>query len=63
MAPFPSQGVPSPLDEEIELIDDRHVCIHSLSALGYCDGLYMLGPGSGTFRKCDLVGVGVALLE
>ena len=26
-------------------------------------GLNMLGPGSGTIRKCDLVGVGVALLE
>lgn len=23
----------------------------------------MLGPGSGTIRRCDLVGVGVALLE
>jgi hypothetical protein len=28
-----------------------------------CGGLNMLGPGSVTFRKCDLVGVGVALLE
>jgi len=27
------------------------------------DGLYMLGPGSGTIRRCDLVGVGVALLK
>jgi hypothetical protein len=23
--------------------------------------LYMLGPGSGTFRRCGLVGVGVSL--
>jgi hypothetical protein len=23
----------------------------------------MFGPGSGTIRRCDLVGVGVALLE
>jgi hypothetical protein len=23
----------------------------------------MLSPGSGTIRRCDLVGVGVALLE
>jgi hypothetical protein len=23
----------------------------------------MLGPGSGTIRKCGIVGVGVALLE
>ena len=28
-----------------------------------CDGLYMLGPGSGTIRRCGPVGVGVALLE
>ena len=28
-----------------------------------CDGLNMLGPGSGTIRRCGLVGVGVALLE
>jgi hypothetical protein len=26
-----------------------------------CDGLYMLGPGSGTIRRCDSVGVGVSL--
>jgi hypothetical protein len=28
-----------------------------------CDGLSVLGPGSGTIRKCGFVGVGVALLE
>ena len=28
-----------------------------------CGGLNMLGPGSGTIRRCGLVGVGVALLE
>ena len=27
-----------------------------------CGGLYMLGPGSSTIRKCGLVGVGVSLL-
>ena len=26
-----------------------------------CDALYMYGPGSGTIRRCDLVGVGVSL--
>ena len=26
-----------------------------------CDGLYMLGPGSGTIRRCGPVGVGVSL--
>ena len=28
-----------------------------------CGDLNMLGPGSGTIRKCDLVGVGMTLLE
>ena len=28
---------------------------------GECDGLYMLGSGGGTIRRCDLVGVGVLL--
>jgi hypothetical protein len=28
-----------------------------------CDGLYMLGPGSDTIRRCGPVGVVVALLE
>jgi hypothetical protein len=28
----------------------------------YGDGLYMLGPGSGTIWRCGLVGVGVSLL-
>ena len=28
-----------------------------------CDGLYVLGSGSGTIRKCGFIGVGVALLE
>ena len=35
----------------------------SLSFVCDCDGLYMLGPGSGTIIGCGLVGVGVALLE
>jgi hypothetical protein len=26
-----------------------------------CDGLYMLNPGSGTFRRCGPVGIGVSL--
>ena len=29
--------------------------------LGGCDGLYVLGPGSGTIRKYGPVGVGVSL--
>ena len=33
------------------------------SAVGHCGGLYVLGPGSGTTRRCGLVGVGVASLE
>jgi hypothetical protein len=28
-----------------------------------CDGLYILGPGSGTIWRCGLVGIGVTRLE
>jgi hypothetical protein len=28
-----------------------------------CSGLNMLGPGSGTMRRCGLIGVGIVLLE
>ena len=28
-----------------------------------CDGLYLLGPGSGTIRRCSPVGVSMALME
>jgi len=31
--------------------------------LSWCGGLSMLGPGSGTIRRRDLVVIGVALLE
>jgi hypothetical protein len=27
-----------------------------------CDGLYMLGPESGTIRRCGHIGVGMSLL-
>ena len=30
---------------------------------GWCDGLYILGPGSGTIWRCGLVGIGVTWLE
>jgi hypothetical protein len=33
----------------------------SLFPLHTCDGLYMLGLGSSTIRRCGLVGVGVSL--
>lgn len=29
--------------------------------IGLCDGLYMLGPESGTIRRYDVAGVGVSL--
>jgi hypothetical protein len=31
--------------------------------MGWCDGLYILGPGSGTIWRCGLVGIGVTSLE
>jgi hypothetical protein len=36
---------------------------HTIKALGMCGSLNMLGPESGTIRRCGLVGVGVASLE
>jgi hypothetical protein len=32
-----------------------------LGVLTYCDGLYLLGPGSGTTRRYGPVGVSVSL--
>ena len=32
-----------------------------IAAGGLCDGLYMLGPGSGTIWRCGLVRVGVTM--
>jgi hypothetical protein len=33
------------------------ICVHT------CGDSNMIGPGSGTIRRCGLVGMGVALLE
>ena len=38
------------------------LCIYFVGLLACCDGLYLLGPGSGTIRR-GLVGAGVALLD
>jgi hypothetical protein len=39
-----------------------HVCILMLEVdIEHCHGLYMFGPGSGTVKRSDLVGVGVSL--
>jgi hypothetical protein len=32
-----------------------------VSCFTICDGLYMLGPGSGTIRRSSPLGVGVSL--
>jgi hypothetical protein len=36
---------------------------YSIAVKGHCDGLYILGPGSGTICRCGLVGIGVTWLE
>ena len=51
-----SQGVWDPLNEEIELISDRHVCIHSLPALDIVMVYICLDQGIALLE-------GVALLE
>jgi hypothetical protein len=38
------------------------LCSSKHCILKHWDSLYMLGPGSGTIRRCGLVGVGVALI-
>ena len=50
-----------------------HVCLIRVSIpaqnimtkkqVGEYDGLYILGPGSGTIWRCGLVGIGVTWLE
>jgi hypothetical protein len=55
----------------ISLLDVVHQCgpidLLTLQAIdnsiGYCSGLNMLSSGSGNIKRCELVGVGVALLE
>ena len=37
-------------------------CFACTSAYHVCDGLYMLGPRSGTVGRCGLVGVGFKIL-
>jgi hypothetical protein len=40
----------------------RHMFEQAYGGQGVkCDGLYMLGPGSGRIRRCGFVGVGVSL--
>jgi hypothetical protein len=40
-----------------------HIFIHGDNGLNLCGGLNMLGPGSGSTGRCNLVGVDVALLK
>jgi hypothetical protein len=42
--------------KEIQTLDDKPIFY-------LYDGLHMLGPGSGTIRRCGPIGVGVALLQ
>ena len=44
------------------IVVGSNICTYGILYI-YCDGLYMLGPESGTIRRCGLVGVGVASLE
>ena len=42
------------------IVVGSNICTYGILYI-YCDGLYMLGPGSGTIRRWGLVGVGVSL--
>jgi hypothetical protein len=50
----------SPLMQNINWEIKCPCLIHDLRA---CDGLFILGPGSGTIWRCDLFGIGVTWLE
>ena len=39
---------------------DTDTAVLGLDIVRVYDGLYMLGPGSGTIMRCDLVGVGMS---
>ena len=41
----------------------RLICLNKPIGGVECGSLNMLGPGSGTIRRCHLLGVGVAFLE
>ena len=47
------------------LIVENHYIVYFNSLSNWkikgCDGLYMLGPGSGTIMRCGLIEVGVSL--
>ena len=49
------------LSWELEL--KASTILTSESRISWCGGLNMLVPASGSIRRCDLVGIGVALLE
>jgi hypothetical protein len=36
------------------------IVIRVFSGISNCDGLYMLGPTSGTVKRCGLVGIAVS---
>jgi hypothetical protein len=47
----------------VHVCADVYVCEKprtTWNIVSLCDGFYMLYPGSGTIRRCGLVGVGVS---
>jgi hypothetical protein len=50
---------------EIWSVKFIHSFIHlkNFVVIRHCDGLYILGPGSGTIWRYGLVGIGVTWLE
>jgi hypothetical protein len=40
---------------------DCHTLESDLNKFPFCGGLFMLGPGSDTIRRCGPVGVGISL--
>jgi hypothetical protein len=54
------------IKKHVDLFEDSEISLYlrttDFSQRSY-DGLYILSPGSGTFRKCGPVGIGVGFLE
>ena len=60
--PLPSWPFGLLLSYPLSSHDPAQDHVHSgLSQMSLCGGLNLLGPGSGTIRRCGLVGVGVGM--
>ena len=43
-------------------MEEQFLFLMGVISISVCDGLYICGPGSGTIKRCGLVGGSVSLL-